>query len=127
MYLRRIRLSKRLYPVFAISVFHRLSMRYCDICRYFLLYITVFGDIFCGIAVFGTPQCPPLEGVFGHTSCEILKQRFFFFKVVFHRFFFRTLTVPLLEEDFVVQGRNIMILERLYRLSLPLGKPSIYN
>ena len=45
-------LAKRLYKVFAISVFHRLSMRYCDnfryiflryygICRYFLRYCGV--------------------------------------------------------------------------------------
>ena len=59
-----------LYHLFALSVFHRLSMRYCDICRFFCG-IRVFVDIFCGVAVFGTPQCPPLFFVLFFLLCFV--------------------------------------------------------
>ena len=39
------------YHVFAISVFHRLSMRYCDICRFFLRYYGICRYFlrYCGV------------------------------------------------------------------------------
>ena len=67
MSLRRIRLAKRFKSLKRL----RLIPRFCDfgisstfdaVLRYLPIFfcgITVFVDIFCGIAVFGTPQCPP--------------------------------------------------------------------
>ena len=69
MSLRHIRLAKRLKSFKRL----RLIPRFCDfgisstfdaVLRYLPIFfcgITVFVDILCGIAVFGTPQCPPLE------------------------------------------------------------------
>ena len=43
---------------FGISSTFDAVLRYLPI---FFCGITVFVDIFCDIAVFGTPQCPPLK------------------------------------------------------------------
>ena len=49
----------------AVSVWHRISTRYCSIAVFgdffffFFCYMALFVKFFCGIVVFRTPQCPP--------------------------------------------------------------------